>query len=418
MYPTGRTCLLIFLVLHQNVFGDDRAQDERELKLQRGYPLDSLLNFTELATEYGYSAEQHEVVTEDGYILTMFRITRGKKCQGPIRNPPVLLMHGLLMSSDSWMDSGPKAGLAYLVADLCYDLWAPNVRGNYYSKKHIKLDPAKDPAFWDFSNLEFGYYDIPASIDYILNYTMSDKINYIGFSQGGSTFLIMNSERPEYNDKVGVGILLEPGSRHTYTRSQLFRLLGDTYEVNLPVFYQTGHYEALPLGGFVQEAASYICKDYLLADTVCRFVLSLIDSFHPGSVLTQTIRVLLGHFPAGTSVKTMAWYGQALNADVFQNFDYGASRNLQVYGTAQPPAFNMSAVTVPVVVIHGRNDFLTSPADVEWITSQIPHVLEQYYVADPLWDHFDVTYSQFTGRSILPKISEYLSKFSEVSSED
>ncbi|CAG5013314.1 unnamed protein product [Parnassius apollo] len=396
----------------QNVIGYKRAQTERELKLLQGYPLESLLNFTELATEYGYVSEQHTVTTDDGYILTMFRITRGKNCHGPIRNPPVLLMHGLLMSSDSWMDAGPKAGLAYLISDLCYDLWVPNMRGSYYSKKHIKLDPAKDQEFWDFSTMEIAYYDIPATIDYILKHTMFDKINYIGYSQGGGTFLMMNSERLEYHDKIGVGILLEPATRLTYTRSQLFRLLLEYYRANLPYLYQIGIYEALPLGGIEQKFAAYICKDYVIANTVCRQFLSLIDSFHPGSIETETIRVLVGHFPAGTSVKNMAYYGQALNVDVFQKFDYGSSRNLQMYGTAQPPTFNLSAVTVPIVVIHGRNDFLTSPADVDWVTSHLPNVLENYYVVDPLSNHFDVPYSQFNARNILPTIKKYLKMFS------
>ncbi|XP_013137819.1 PREDICTED: lipase member K-like [Papilio polytes] len=304
-----------------------------------------------MAIEHGYLSEQHTVTTEDGYILTMFRISKGKNCKGPNRKPPVLLMHGLLMSSDSFMDSGPQAGLAYLISDLCYDLWAPNIRGNYYSKRHIKLDPS-------------------------------------------------------------VGILLEPGSRHTYTRSQLFRWLGDTYQLLLPTFYQAGLYEALPLGGFVQEAASYLCKDYALADFACKVALGLIDSFHPGSIKTETVQVLFGHFPGGTSVKNMAWYGQALNVDEFQHFDYGATGNSQLYGTSQPPAFNLSLVSVPVVIIHGRHDYLTSPADVEWVTSKLPNVLEQYYVEDPMWNHFDITYSQFTCRSILPKIKEYLDVFS------
>ncbi|CAK1590795.1 unnamed protein product [Parnassius mnemosyne] len=404
---------LYFLLCIIFIHNETRALTEKELKLLKGYPLDSLLNFTELAQEYGYASEQHTVTTDDGYILTMFRITRGKNCHGPIRKPPVLLMHGLLMSSDSWMDSGPKAGLAYLISDLCYDLWVPNVRGNYYSKKHVKLDPAKDHEFWDFSAIEFGYYDIPASIDYILKHTMSDKINYIGFSQGGGTFLMMNSERPEYHDKIGVGILLEPASRLTYTRSQLFRFVVDYYQANLPYLYQIGIYEALPQGGIVQEIAAFLCKNYVIADTVCRYFLSLIDSFHPGSIKTETIRVLVGHFPAGTSVKNMAYYGQDTNVDVFQKFDYGPSRNLQMYGTVQPPPFNLSAVIVPIVVIHGRNDFLTTPADVDWVTSNLPNVLENYYVVDPLSNHFDVTYGQFTARSVLPKIKEYLEKYSQ-----
>ncbi len=33
---------------------------------------------TELATEAGYDLEEHQVTTEDGYILNLFRIPRGR----------------------------------------------------------------------------------------------------------------------------------------------------------------------------------------------------------------------------------------------------------------------------------------------------------------------------------------------------
>lgn len=377
-----------------------------------GYPPDSLANFTELATKYGYVSEEHTVITDDGYILTMFRITKGRNCNGPIRKPPVLLMHGLIMSSDGYLDAGPEAGLGYLVSDLCYDLWLPNVRGNYYSKRHIALDPARDSEFWDFSNLEFGYYDIPAFIDYILSKTRSKKLNYIGFSQGCSTFFIMNAERPEYNEKIGVAILLEPSSRQTNMKAQVTRLLLATTAAALPVLYQAGQYETLPLGGIVQEIAAFICKDYVAANTICRVILSLIDASHPGSVTTETMRDLFGHFPAGTSTKNFAWYGQGLSVDTFQNFDYGVDKNLQTYGSVQPPPYNLSRVTAPVVIINGYNDGLATPADVDWVTSKLPNVLEHFYVKDPLWTHFDVTFSQFTANSTLPKITQYLRSYS------
>ncbi|KPJ03004.1 Lipase 1 [Papilio xuthus] len=414
MSPVTNTSLILYLslVLFKNVLGDIEAGVRKPLKFNLNYPSEPLINFTELATRHGYVSEQHTVITEDGYILTMFRITKGRNCRRPIKRPPVLLMHGLLMSSDCFLDSGPNAGLAYLISDLCYDLWLPNIRGNYYSRRHIKLDPDVDQDFWDFSNLEFGYYDIPASIDYILHHTKSKKLNYIGFSQGGGSFLVMNSKRPEYMEKTGVAILLEPGTRHTYTRSRLFRLLCETYLLYYPLLTDIGEYEALPLGGIVQKLTAFLCKDSIAASSGCRLALGLIDGPHPGSVETETIKMLFNHFPAGTSLKNIVWYGQAVNVDTFQNFDYGASKNLQVYGSVQPPAFNLSLVEVPIVIIHGRNDFFASPADVEWMASKLPNLLEQFYVEEPLWNHFDVTYSRLTSKYILPKISEYLKKYS------
>ncbi len=49
-----------------------------------------------LITEKGFPAESHDVVTADGYILTMHRIPRPG-------SPVVLLQHGLLDASETWV---------------------------------------------------------------------------------------------------------------------------------------------------------------------------------------------------------------------------------------------------------------------------------------------------------------------------
>ncbi|CAG5013310.1 unnamed protein product [Parnassius apollo] len=396
-----------------NASEESKRYIDREYELSEGYPLDSLPNFTELAAKYGYPSEEHTVVTEDGYILTIFRIVRGKKCQGPIRSPPVLLMHGLLMSSDAWLDSGPESGLAYLISNACYDLWAGNVRGNYYGKRHRTLNPETDIDFWQFTVNEIGSFDMPAVIDYILNYTSSAKINYIGYSQGASTYFIMCSERKGYCDKVQVLIGLGPDSRNTYLKSVFSRLVVEAYQDLYPALTEVGFYEALPRGGIVQQTVAFICQNFVIADTFCRTLLSMIDSPHPGSIETQTLRVLFDHFPAGTSVKNLVWYSQSLNVDDFQHFDYGTRANMELYGSLKPPSFNLSATTTPTVVISGKNDFLTVPADEEWLTSHLPNVLEHYIVQDSLWNHIDIAYSKLTSKDILPKILEYLLKYSD-----
>lgn len=60
---------------------------------------------------------------------------------------------------------------------------------------------------WD----EMGKYDIPASIDYVLNTTGEDKLaTYFGYSLGVGTFFMGAIQHPELNDKVEVMIGLGP----------------------------------------------------------------------------------------------------------------------------------------------------------------------------------------------------------------
>lgn len=72
--------------------------------------------------------------------------------------------------------------LAYILADLGFDVWLGNARGNRYSRGHHSMS-VESEEFWDFSWHEIGFYDIPAMINYVLDTTKKDKLDYIGHSQ-------------------------------------------------------------------------------------------------------------------------------------------------------------------------------------------------------------------------------------------
>ena len=59
----------------------------------------------------GYPAETHQVVTEDGYILTMHRIPFTKSSPQTDERPAVYIQHGLTSSSGDWLVAGPKKSL-------------------------------------------------------------------------------------------------------------------------------------------------------------------------------------------------------------------------------------------------------------------------------------------------------------------
>ena len=78
---------------------------------------------------HAYPFEEHQVVTEDGYILTLFRIPNGKnvneneigegnenKNQTKKRRP-VLIQHGLLTSSNDWLLQSSEEALPYILAE-------------------------------------------------------------------------------------------------------------------------------------------------------------------------------------------------------------------------------------------------------------------------------------------------------------
>ncbi|KAH7726072.1 Lipf protein [Aphelenchoides avenae] len=57
---------------------------------------------------WNYPAEEHTVVTKDGYILRIQRIPHGKDESSVTNRPVVFLQHGLQGSSVNWLSNLPN----------------------------------------------------------------------------------------------------------------------------------------------------------------------------------------------------------------------------------------------------------------------------------------------------------------------
>lgn len=73
---------------------------------------------------------------------------------------------------------------------------------------------------------EIGKYDLPATIDYIINSTNHQKIYYVGHSQGGTALYVAMSTRPEYNQKIRLATLMGPAGLMGRLRQILYQLMG------------------------------------------------------------------------------------------------------------------------------------------------------------------------------------------------
>lgn len=139
----------------------------------------------------------------------------------------------------------------YLLYDQGYDVWMANVRGNTYSRKHVKYS-THHAKFWDFTFHEMGKYDIPSTIDYVLNYTGVSQIHYIGHSQGTVVFWIMASERPEYMDKVILMQALAPVAYLKHCRSPVVNFLAE-WHLSVSVSFPIQLIPSTSRGGFRQR---------------------------------------------------------------------------------------------------------------------------------------------------------------------
>ena len=145
--------------------------------------------------------EEYNVVTDDGYVLGLYRIPgvkgQSQDEQGVRGRPPVLLMHGLWFDMMAWVVNGNQSAPAYVLARAGYDVWLGNHRGVRNSERHVFLDP-ETKEYWNFSWEEYGTRDLPAFINFIKTTTGFSKVNYIGHSAGTSGLLAGASLKPEF----------------------------------------------------------------------------------------------------------------------------------------------------------------------------------------------------------------------------
>lgn len=218
-----------------------------------------------------YISEKYEVVTQDGFIITVFRVyvdsthhqkyrtddyfnneeqddfagkndlkdlslKRDHKAEGlkhldegslPVnRKQAVLIQHGIVDSSDGFLVNSEDKCLPLVLARQGYDVWISNTRGNYYAEEHLYLDYIKDSkSYYDFSLDEMGRFDLPAVINHIQQTrNSSSKLILFAHSQGSaSAFSGMSFNNDFYSSRIKLFIALAPVCKMTGLTSPLLK---------------------------------------------------------------------------------------------------------------------------------------------------------------------------------------------------
>lgn len=69
----------------------------------------------ELIKQWGYPAEQHNIITDDGYILKIFRIPQSPNATNNAGKKPIILLQcPILGTSDHWLMLGPNRSIGLI----------------------------------------------------------------------------------------------------------------------------------------------------------------------------------------------------------------------------------------------------------------------------------------------------------------
>lgn len=389
----------------------------------------------ELITSRGFTSETHYVTTEDNYILGLHRIITPKTGYTELKKP-VLLQHGIQVSSQCWLntaleggignppinESDPGANLGFELAKKGYDVWLANSRGTTYSRNHTRLNP-KSLEFWDFSHDEMIKYDMPAVIDYILRVTGRPRLGYIGHSQGVSIMLGLLSSQPRYNDLIRPFIALAPvflvGNG---TRTNLIRTATSNEAFNHFLFDRGGSLLGI-LGGdaVFRYLIQKFCRGVIISEMCFALFQPILGSEDFADVDSSRISVYFGSDSLGESMKNIQhwiqnFHSQARDRKHFM-FDYGPQGNMKRYGQISPPFYDLSRITNRHIYIsYGKNDGLVGPRDVRDLKKSLynARVIVTYQVPRERFSHVDFLWARSADEHVVRNIFRVLKKHGDM----
>lgn len=77
----------------------------------------------------------------------------------------------------------------------------------------------------------------------------------------------------------------------------------------------------------------------------------------------------------------------------FSKFDYGTRMNLELYGSVEPPKYNLKNIQVPTKLYVAEADEFSSVSKNSDLVSDLPNSLGVHVVDQKDWNHMDFAFS-------------------------
>ena len=374
-----------------------------------------ITSYQKIINEAGYHFEEHKIRTDDGYILTAWRIpcflNESNKDLYKKRQP-VILQHGLIDSSYTWLLLDKNHSLPFLLVDNGFDVWLTNTRGNAVSFEHENpkiYDASKfDSEYWNFTFHEMAVYDLPANVRYIKDKTGFNKVDYICHSQGGLIYFILYT----LNQKI-----IEDNFNHFISLGTVITTF--TSESHLIKF---GSYSKLPEIVDTLHINNILCFNKFFYDTInqfCKFFnkpcFNIINFIVSNNFDTNRINMgkLFSEFlyvPAGTSSKNLRHWMQIYNSKRLAKYDYGSKKNLEIYGNQTSPEYDLSKCIhykVKSLLYTSDKDPFSNFDDLNHLTK---YLNEKYVTIKRMnnYNHMDFLWSEDAMEDIYKPIIKFL----------
>lgn len=331
------------------------------------------MDFESYCGKFGYEVITYEIVTEDNYVLTLFRI--------PGKGKPVFLLHGLVVTAESFIINQCAKSPAFILADNGYDVWLGNLRGNHISSKHEKMSNEHDD-YWDFTFEDFIDYDFKSFVTFIKSSTNSNKIVVVGHSLGGVIITNAISIHPEYKNHISLAILLgtpgatfHPSSLYIrFLASGIMQKLSNIFGIKSFLYWVESPFIAQFIANF-KSISRYVAKDMMDLDLI---------GGHEDDIIIYSYKNRGGISVKATEYLVQTYWNQQEQP---RRFDYGTEGNLKRYGTEEPPSIYYSNISLNVAVINGKLDKVFTVDDSKSFKTCLPEEFLVYYEDQYELDH-------------------------------
>jgi len=312
------------------------------------------------------------------------------------------------MNSEVWVClTTPERSVPFVLAELGYDVWLGNNRGNKYSKKSIHHDPASSK-FWDFSIDDFAWHDIPDSIEYILQITHAPNLSYVGFSQGTAQAFAALSIHPQLNQKVNVFIALAPAMR---PRGLSAPLVDGLMKASPTLLFLIFGRRAILSSAVMWQSILYPPIFVRLIDASLIFLFS----WHSHNITFTQKLAAYSHLYSFASTKSVVHWFQIMRSGRFVMYDddlYIPALRPNKRGPRpgyRPARFPTRNIATKIVILYGDVDSLV---DIDATRHELPeHHLDIRRLKG--YEHLDVLWGQNVHVDVIPQVASALKQHCE-----
>lgn len=115
--------------------------------------------------------------------------------------------------------------------------------------------------------------------------------------------------------------------------------------------------------------------------------------------------------PSNIAIKQLTHYFQLIRKGKFCQFDYGTEKNLQIYGTPEPPDYKLDLITTPVALYLGKNDHFSVPDDAEALKDILQNVTLFKLVPNDGWNHLNFVFALDVVKLLYNDMIDFMSKY-------